>query len=321
VRYTHHPALEKDWSTLTLGCWQIAPSGGWGDICSEQAAEAVVKTALDSGVTAFDTAEGYGDGESERRLSKALGSKLNDVIIISKIWPDADLSHNAFERRIDQSLKALRRDFIDVYLVHFPADYCSTKAKSQKLCELMLELRSSGKARTIGLSNFHKKELLALGPNLAEFVVNEVPYSLLEREYEGETALLCQKAQMPFLAYSPTAKGLLARPITKEDLNYPARKRNHLFNGQVFKEAQKVYEVVAAIAKEHGCRPINIALEWVLRQKNILTTIVGSRKPEQIQELQSTGDIELSEAQLKQLTKASDAFYEAAYQTPRALRT
>ena len=78
--------IDKDWSSITLGCWQIAPSGGWGNICSPKDAERVVRTALDHGITAFDTAEGYGEGESERRLGKALGSQKDSVIIISKIW-------------------------------------------------------------------------------------------------------------------------------------------------------------------------------------------------------------------------------------------
>ena len=89
MRYLKCKGLEKKWSEVTLGCWQIAPSEGWGDICSLQSADAVVKSALDHGITAFDTAEGYGDGESERRLGNSLGNKKNDAIVISKIWPDS----------------------------------------------------------------------------------------------------------------------------------------------------------------------------------------------------------------------------------------
>ena len=80
MKYSRIEGIEKDWSRITLGCWQIAPSGGWGDICPEKDAEKVVRVALDQGITAFDTAEGYGDGESERRLGKALGlQKIRDA--------------------------------------------------------------------------------------------------------------------------------------------------------------------------------------------------------------------------------------------------
>ena len=81
MKFSRIAGIEKDWSRITLGCWQIAPSDGWGDICSPKEAEKVVHTALDHEITAFDTAEGYGDGESERRLGKALGSQLSLIHI------------------------------------------------------------------------------------------------------------------------------------------------------------------------------------------------------------------------------------------------
>ena len=73
MKYVKFRGVDKDWSAITFGCWQMAPSGGWGDVCTPQDADAVVKRALEYGITAFDTAEGYGDGESERRLGRALG--------------------------------------------------------------------------------------------------------------------------------------------------------------------------------------------------------------------------------------------------------
>jgi aryl-alcohol dehydrogenase-like predicted oxidoreductase len=121
LRYFKCKGIEKKWSAVTLGCWQIAPSEGWGDSCTKQSADSVIKSALDHGITAFDTAEGYGDGESERRLGKSLGSKKHDVIVISKIWPDASLTSSAYLKRLDNTLRALNRNYVDVYLVHFPS--------------------------------------------------------------------------------------------------------------------------------------------------------------------------------------------------------
>ncbi|MBI5427453.1 MAG: aldo/keto reductase [Nitrospinae bacterium] len=112
MRYVKCRGIDKDWSAVTLGRWQIGPSEGWGDACAPQEADAVVKTALDCGITAFDTAEGYGDGESERRLGKALGSRKREVIVVSKIWPDAELDLESYRERLDGSLKALQRDLV-----------------------------------------------------------------------------------------------------------------------------------------------------------------------------------------------------------------
>ena len=130
MRYLKCDGLDKKWSVLTLGCWQIAQSEGWGDVCEPKDSEAVVKTALDSGFTAFDTAEGYGDGESERRLGKALGGKKDNVIIISKIWPDAKLTLSEYQKRLEGTLRALNRDYVDVYLVHWPGQFFNTGSAS-----------------------------------------------------------------------------------------------------------------------------------------------------------------------------------------------
>ena len=124
--------LDIPWTALTLGCLQIAPSKDWGDVCSEEEADRVVKTALEGGIMAFDTAECYGNGESERRLGKALGSRKNDVLIISKITPDAEMTLEAYQSRLEGTLKALGRDYVDAYLVHWPGMYLDTMEKTQK---------------------------------------------------------------------------------------------------------------------------------------------------------------------------------------------
>jgi aryl-alcohol dehydrogenase-like predicted oxidoreductase len=238
MRYSHCQGLDKDWSKITFGCWQIAPSEGWGDVCTPQEAEAAVKTALDLNITAFDTAEGYGDGESERRLGKALGNKKYDVIVISKIWPDAELTPAAYEERLNGTLQALDRDYVDVYLIHWPGQFFDTSAKSEKLCGLMAALQSSGKTKVIGLSNFHQQDLALLGNRLDQFAVNQVPYSLLERNYEGNTRDRCQKAGIPYMAYSPTAQGLLAGRPDREALKFPTRKYNRFYQEPLYSHSQ-----------------------------------------------------------------------------------
>jgi aryl-alcohol dehydrogenase-like predicted oxidoreductase len=308
MKYKRVPGLDKDWSEITLGCWQLAPSHGWGDLCPAKDAETVIKTALDFGITAFDTAEGYGDGESERRLSKALGAARDEVIIVSKLWPDATLNERAYQERLEGSLRALKRDYVDVYLVHWAGDYFNTRETSARLCDCMTALKASGKARLVGLSNFHEHDLERLDARLAEFSINEIPYSLLEREYEGNTRALCEAQGVSYMAYSPTAKGLLARRLTPADLDFHARTKEPLY-GRLYEESVNVFNVVASIAKERGCLPIHVALAWVLAQPNILTAIVGSRKPFQVPEFSEAAEILLTKDQLQRLTEASNTFH------------
>ncbi len=308
MRFNNSTVLDKNWSAITLGCWQIAPSGGWGDVCSLEEADRVVKTALDIGITAFDTAEGYGEGESERRLGKALANKIDDVVIISKIWPDAELTHSAFQERLDGTLKALGRDYVDIYLIHWPGQFFDTQEKNEKLAEIMFRLKASGKVKAIGLSNFRAPDLKLLGEGLMRFAVNQVPYSLLERDFEGEARDLCEQSDVPFMAYSPTAVGFLAREMSSDDKNFPARAHEAFFHEPQLKHSIKVFQATRQIADEVGHKPIHVALAWVLAQRNILTAIVGSRKHEQVRDLEIAGDIQLSEEQLSRLTQASDTF-------------
>ncbi len=298
--------LDKPWSVITLGCWQIAPSGGWGDYCTPEDADASVKAALEGGITAFDTAEGYGDGESERRLGTALGSKKNDVLIISKIWPDADLTLASYQERLEGTLRALARHTVDVYLVHWPGNYFNTHDKSKKLTEIMIALRDSGKARTIGLSNFEAEDLTRLGADLSEFTVNQISYNLLEREYEDQALGLCQNAGVGTMIYSPSARGLLGGRLKADS---PTRQQYEVYQEPLFSHSKEVFKTVEAIAEELNTAPINVAVAWVLSRPNTVTAAVGSRKPEQIKQFCRAGDLELSPEHLSRLTAASDTFH------------
>ena len=138
--------------------------------------------------------------------------------------------------------------------------------------------------------------------------MNEVPYSLLDRAYEGATLALCKNSGIPYMAFSPTAQGLLARSMNREDLEMPTRKHNFLYQNQVYPHARKVWETVRDVAKELGRKPVEVALAWVLTRDNIFTAIVGSRKPEQVQEFAKSVELKLNSGQLQRLTAASDQF-------------
>jgi aryl-alcohol dehydrogenase-like predicted oxidoreductase len=93
-----------------------------------------------------------------------------------------------------------------------------------------------------------------------------------------------------------------------EDLKMPTREMHHLFQPSIYPEAKKVWETVRIIANELGCNPIEVAVGWVLKQENIFTALIGSRKPEQVAEFAPAGDLELSQNHLSRLTEASNAF-------------
>ena len=301
--------LDIPWTALTLGCLQIAPSKDWGDVCSEEEADRVVKTALEGGIMAFDTAECYGNGESERRLGKALGSRKNDVLIISKITPDAEMTLEAYQSRLEGTLKALGRDYVDAYLVHWPGMYLDTMEKTRKMCDIMAALKESGKTRTVGISNFQAKEIILMAKAASLFTVNQVPYNLLKRVYEGDNLKQCEKASIGYMACSPSARGLLAGRFDEEALKAPARQEYYLYGQPYFNNSEIVRDTVQKIAQEINTATINVALAWVTQQKNITTAVVGARTAFQVKEFCAAGDITLTSDQLDRLNKESNLFH------------
>jgi aryl-alcohol dehydrogenase-like predicted oxidoreductase len=301
--------LDIPWTALTLGCLQIAPSKEWGNVCSAEEADRVVKTALEGGIMAFDTAECYGDGESERRLGRALGSQKNDVLIISKITPDAEMTLEAYQSRLEGTLKAIGRDYVDVYLVHWPGMYLDTMEKTRKMCNIMAALKESGKTRTVGISNFQAKDIVLMADIASLFTVNQVPYNLLKRVYEGENLKQCKKASIGYMACSPSARGLLAGRFDEEALKTPARKEYYLYGQPYFNNSEIVRNTVEEIAQEINTAPINVALAWVIQQNNITTAVVGARKLDQVKQFCAAGDITLTSNQLDRLNKESNLFH------------
>ena len=302
--------LDIPWTALTLGCIQLAPSKEWGDLCSEEEADRVVKIALEGGIMAFDTAECYGNGESERRLGRALGSRKNDVLVISKITPDAEFTVEGYQSRLERTLKNLGRDYVDAYLVHWPGMYIDSMDKNQQLCDIMAALKDSGKTRTVGISNFQAKDIILMSIAASLFTVNQVPYNLLERAYEGEPLKQCEKAGIGYMACSPIARGLLAGRLDEEALNAPTRRDYSLYRQPSFNKSEIVRDTVNEIAQEINTAPINVALAWVIQQKNITTAVIGSRKVDQVKEFCAAGDITLNSNQLDRLNKESNLFHE-----------
>jgi aryl-alcohol dehydrogenase-like predicted oxidoreductase len=173
----------------------------------------------------------------------------------------------------------------------------------------MAGLQQSGKAKLVGLSNFEARDLVKLGPRAKLFAYNEVPYNMLEREYEGENLKANQRCGIRYLAYSPLAQGLLTgRFDEKTPITDRVRKNNELYHGEKFTRALKVVDAVRAVARQAGASMPQTALAWTLKQPNIELAIAGSYKPAQIRDAAQACDVQLTDAQLQQLTAASDEF-------------
>jgi aryl-alcohol dehydrogenase-like predicted oxidoreductase len=204
-------------SVVGFGCWE---SGGeYGAYEPDEVIRAVHR-ALDLGVTLFDTARAYGFGRSEELLARALGPRRQDVVVVSKVGleraPDGrylrDSSRATLMAGLEHSLRALRTDHVDLLLFHWP-DRSRSWAEAM---DALLEIKRSGKARHIGVSNFRADDLRASAP-LAPLAANQVGYNLFDRRWERDVFAAAGELGIGIMAYGPLAHGLLTGRLAADD--------------------------------------------------------------------------------------------------------
>lgn len=274
-------------SAIALGC---EPLGGvdWGHI-DRADAERAVQTAWDAGVTTFDTADVYGLGESERRLARALGTKRNEAVVISKFgmrwrsrpnqraetWRCASPQYLA--RALEGSLRRLRVDRIPVYLVHWPDD-------TTRLEETMAALEQhqrDGKIGMYGVSNFSGSALqtaLQEGAAVASF-----PLNLLDRSSESDLPL-CRSARAGVAAYGAYAQGLLCGQYSRRSRFDSSDRRHRLpqFASSAWDANERLLGVIGRIASTRDVSRAQVALQWVLHHDDVSCAVVSAKRPSQI---------------------------------------
>ncbi|TRY25839.1 aldo/keto reductase [Brevibacillus sp. LEMMJ03] len=273
-------------SVIGFGAW-AAGKTGWGDV-DERAIVEAIQTAYDLGVNFFDTAPFYGYGESERILGKTLKPVRDKVIIATKfgiVWDDKggfvmDVSRKNILREIDESLKNLGTDYIDLYQVHWP----DHKTPIQETMETLNELVQSGKIRYIGVSNF-SVEQMEEARKYAHVVSLQSQYNLLQRGVEQAEYPYVERVGMGFIPYSPLAQGLLTGKFTKETKipEHDVRRQfNPLFKDGEFEANVEKAEKIRTIADRYGKPMAQVAVNWLLAKPAVATVITGAKNKEQV---------------------------------------
>jgi aryl-alcohol dehydrogenase-like predicted oxidoreductase len=285
----HHTRLTL--SRIIAGGWQ-AGRDLWVGIEDEQSI-AALRAAFEAGVTTFDTAEDYGAGHSERVLSRALGSRRDDIVIATKVSWD-HLRKDQIIEACERSLANLRTDHIDLYQIHWPAGtFGSEPVPLAESMEALVQLRQQGKIRAIGVSNFDAEQLeeaCALGP----VDTLQPPYSLLWRHAERDLLPLCQRLNVAVLAYSPLAQGLLTGCIGP-DPRLPEgdnRADNRLFQPPTLARALAAVEAMRPLAASLGVTLAQLALAWVADRPG-MAAIAGARNATQAVDNAAAGDLVL----------------------------
>ena len=269
-----------------MGCWAI---GGqfWGDDGHDERSVATVRAALDHGINWFDTAPIYGWGHSEEVLTEALGPDRNDVIIASKVGVERVKGHarsnlNPENLRIDleQSLRRLNRDYIDLLQVHWP---CELNTPLDTTFDALAQLQAEGKFRYLGVCNYRPEALKSIA-EITPVVSLQAGYSLLRREIEGGLMQTAQSLGMGVLAYEPLCRGLLTGKFTHA-IQFPdsdMRARDDRFQGHRFEHGRAFASDLVQLGQRIGIPAAAIAIGWVAQRPGVTSAIAGAKGPEQI---------------------------------------
>jgi aryl-alcohol dehydrogenase-like predicted oxidoreductase len=301
-------------SAIGFGCWEMG--GSYGHIHEEKVISAIHR-ALDLGINLFDTAEVYGFGKSEALLARGLGEKRKDVILVSKFgtgYVDSGRERHRDGRReramasIENSLKILKTDYVDVYLVHWP-DPQTTFDETMKAME---EIVQQGKARFVGVSNFKQSEIAECMAT-RNVDVGQYGYHLFDRRIESEVLPYCEEHGMGVMAYGPLAHGLLTGTFDKNTTfdEEDWRSKGGLFNMPLFTEENfprnlRVVEELKDIARRNGKEMYHLALGWVLSNPAVSVALVGAREPAEVEANMGALDWVLNDEVKKSIEKIFD---------------
>ena len=305
-----------DVSRICLGCMSFGvPERGiapWS--LNEEDSRPIIKKALELGINFFDTANVYSDGTSEEIVGRALKeyAKRDEIVIATKVYfrmhegaNGAGLSRKAIMSEIDNSLKRLGTDYVDLYQIH-RWDYTTP---IEETMEALHDVVKAGKARYIGASSmyawqFQKALHVAEKHGWTRFATMQNLYNLLFREEEREMLPLCKEEKIGVIPWSPLAKGKLTR--NWEETTH--RSQNDTIGSKYFpvtsESERNIVQRVAEIAEKQRVPSAQIALAWVLHKDAITSPIIGATKISHIEDAAAAVSIKLSPEELTYLEES-----------------
>lgn len=295
-------------SKICLGCMGFGSDrGGIKANVGEQDARKIIKHALDLGINFFDTANYYSLGECEEILGRALKDYANrdDVVIATKLYYPMHeganakgLSRKAIFAEVENSLRRLQTDYIDLYIIH-RWDYTTP---IEEVMEALNDLVRMGKIRYIGASamyawQFVKANSIAQKNGWAKFVSMQDMINLLYREEEKEMIPMCQYENIALTPFSPLGHGIFNKPLGTPR-NDGAGK---LQNEYVLEHDQEIIKRVYELSQKYNISTSQVALAWVLSKPYITSPLVGASKLKYLDEAVATLDIKLTDEDIKYL--------------------
>jgi aryl-alcohol dehydrogenase-like predicted oxidoreductase len=280
-------------------------------------ADTLIKTSLDAGINFFDTADVYTEGQSEKILGQSLKNlkvARKDVVIATKVYGrvgpgrnDVGASRGHIMDGVEASLRRLQTDHIDLYQIHANDSVTPVEETLRALDKLVQQ----GKVRYVGCSNWQAWKIAkALGisefKNLARFETIQAYYSIASRDLEREIVPLMESEKVGLLVWSPLAGGLLSGKFSRTNQK-PADSRRSEFDFPLVDKdrAWKILDVIAPIARAHGCSAARISLAWLLAKPVVTSIIIGAKRLDQLGDNIAAVETKLTPDEIKQLDDVS----------------
>ncbi|MGV3520016.1 aldo/keto reductase [Luteitalea sp.] len=306
---------------IGFGAWAIGGEWrfGWGPQDDAESV-AAIRQAVSRGMNWIDTAPAYGLGHSEDVVARALADipRAERPYVFTKcslVWgEDRVVTHNlssaSLRREVEDSLRRLQVEAIDLYQIHWPRWQAASEPSPGSVEEAwhtLAELKQQGKLRHIGVSNFTVEDLKT-AEAIAPVASLQPPYSMLRRAIEAEVLPYCLQTNIGVLVYSPMQSGLLTGAMTRERIEGLAatdwRRNNKEFQEPQLTANLALVEVLRGIGARHGRSPGEVAIAWTLRQPVVTAAIVGGRSASQVDGVVGAADFRLSTEELAEIETA-----------------
>jgi aryl-alcohol dehydrogenase-like predicted oxidoreductase len=284
-------------------------------VIDEDAAEPIVRAAVEGGVTFFDTADTYSGGASEVATGRLVPKFLSrdEAVIATKVFMPVTPGENGggLGRKhilsgIDASLKRLKMDYVDLYQIH----RWDPRTPIEETMEALNDVVRAGKARYIGASSmfawqFAKAQHTAARHGWARFVSMQNHYNLVYREEEREMIPLCLDQGVGCIPWSPLARGMLAGNRTRDGGRHTTRSSTDTFTDYLYDQPTDfdVVDAVQEVATARGVPPAQVALAWLLQKPGVTAPIVGSTKQQHLVDALAAEALTLDESEIERLEK------------------
>jgi len=302
-----------DVSRLCVGCMSfgVPERGNHSWVLDEEQSRPIIKKALDFGINFFDTANVYSDGTSEEIVGRALKDYANrdEIVLATKVHgrmfkgPNGSgLSRKAIMSEIDNSLKRLGTDYVDLYQIH-RWDY---NTPIEETMEALHDVVKAGKARYIGASSmyawqFLKAQHVAEKNGWTKFVSMQNHLNLLYREEEREMLPLCKEEKIGVIPWSPLARGKLTREWDETTARSETDEFGKTLYAATVEADQQVVERVAELAVKRGLPRAQVALAWVLQKEPVTAPIIGATKMKHLEDAVDALNVKLTHEEVSYL--------------------